>query len=97
MTKINVILFSIIILIILSCESSSEPKIKQKLLVSDASQLIYNIDFLNSSWVLDIDYIFIYHYENTNGKIVEYKYFLDHIDHGFDTECGYIFRFDETI
>jgi len=85
----------IIILIgILSCSSSTEPEITENLLVTDIEYFTSDLDFVNVLPVLDIDFSYVYHYENSGGQLVNYRYMQRDLKTDVSISFGYSLSFD---
>lgn len=87
-------LFVIIFIGLFNCSSSTESENLEKLLITDFQYFSPELDFVNVLPVLDIDFEYVYHYENSGGQLTNYRYTLRDIKTNSSISSGYGLRFD---
>ena len=86
--------FFIALLLLLNCSSNTEPQFSEGLLINDLIDLSFDADMLDTLQILDIDFKYIYHYENSSGQITKYSYTLRDFKTNFSFSNGWKMKFD---
>ena len=93
--KTNTCIIIVSLIFIISCSSNTEPHNSAKLIVTDNLYFSYENEFLDTLNILDIDFAYDYHFEGSNGQLIEYSYIIRSIETKSSSRNGWRLIFNK--
>ncbi len=82
------------VILLANCTTITKPEEKEKKLIAESVNLSYDLDYLDTIQVLDLDFDFQYYFVNSGGQLTEYSFKLKDIKSGFGISSGWQMRFE---